>query len=179
MGGLFSLLVYFNVKLAAHAPRSVRFLVQDQVIELPSTEIIDPLVQALILPAALVLGVFAAPHAAGQWEAFLLFVNGVPFGLADPLFGHDLGFYVFRLPALATLYGWLSFALGLTLLVTAVTYFLYRGSSMGVWLCFPGNLAKNNVPDFSNSRTESAEPRSRGHDRLICAAVEERGVVAC
>jgi len=31
VGGLFSLLVYFNVKLAAHAPRSVRFLVQDQV----------------------------------------------------------------------------------------------------------------------------------------------------
>src|SRR5262245_31487473 len=73
VGGLFSLLVYFNVKLAARITRGVRFLGHDMVVELPSTELIDPVIQALILPAAILLGVFAAPHAAGQWEDFLLF----------------------------------------------------------------------------------------------------------
>ncbi|HEV8343176.1 MAG TPA: UPF0182 family protein, partial [Candidatus Binatia bacterium] len=37
-GGLFSLLLYFNIKLAAHAPRNIRFLEQENAIELPSPE---------------------------------------------------------------------------------------------------------------------------------------------
>jgi uncharacterized membrane protein (UPF0182 family) len=45
----------------------------------------------------------------------------------DPLFGRDIGFYVFQLPALTHLYNWLSFTLGLTFLATAVTYLVYRG----------------------------------------------------
>src|SRR6266545_1155504 len=77
-GGLFFLLVYFNIKLAAQAPRGVTFLDQENAIE-------------------------------------------------DPLFGRDIGFYVFQLPALTALYNWLSFSLGLTFLATAFTYLVYRG----------------------------------------------------
>jgi uncharacterized membrane protein (UPF0182 family) len=126
-GGLFSLLVYFNIKLAAQAPRGVTFLDQESAIELPSPELVDPLLQRLLLPVAILLGLFAGPQAASQWESLLLFLNSAPFGLEDPLFGHDIGFYIFQLPALTTLYNWLSFSLGLTFLATAVTYLVYRG----------------------------------------------------
>ncbi len=126
-GGLFSLLVYFNIKLAAQAPRGIRFLDQDNAIELPSPELVDPVLQRLLLPVAILLGLFAAPQAASQWESLLLFLNSVPFGLQDPLFGRDIGFYVFRLPALTALYNWLTFTLGLTFLATGFTYLLYRG----------------------------------------------------
>ena len=34
----------------------------------------------------------------GQWESWLFFVNATDFGLEDPQFGRDIGFYVFRLP---------------------------------------------------------------------------------
>jgi len=126
-GGLFSLLLYFNIKLAAHAPRNIRFLEQENAIELPSPELVDPLLQRLLLPAAILMGFFAAPQAASQWQSLLLFFNSVPFGLEDPLFGRDIGFYVFQLPALTALYHWLTFTLGLIFLATAFTYFLYRG----------------------------------------------------
>jgi len=126
-GGLFSLLVYFNVKLAAEVPRGVAFLDQENAIELPSPDLIDPVLQRLLLPVAILLGLFAAPQAASHWESFLLFLNSVPFGLEDPVFGRDIGFYVFRLPALAALYNWLIFTLGLIFLATAFTYLLYRG----------------------------------------------------
>jgi uncharacterized protein len=126
-GGLFFLLVYFNVKLAAQAPRGVTFLDQENAIELPSPELVDPLLQRLLLPVAILLGLFAASQAASHWESLLLFLNSVPFGLEDPLFGRDIGFYVFRLPALSALYGWFSFTLGLTFLATAFTYLVYRG----------------------------------------------------
>jgi uncharacterized protein len=127
VGGLFFLLVYFNIKLAAQAPRGVTFLDQENAIELPSPDLVDPLLQRLLLPVAILLGLFAASQAASQWERLLLFLNSVPFGLEDPLFGHDIGFYVFQLPALTTLYNWLSFSLGLTFLATAFTYLVYRG----------------------------------------------------
>ncbi len=136
-GGLFTLLVYFNIKLAAQAPRGIRFLDQDNAIELPSPELVDPVIQRLLLPVALLLGLFAAPQAASQWESLLLFLNSVPFGLQDPLFGRDIGFYVFRLPALTALYNWLTFTLGLTFLATGFTYLLYRGvqySQRGLFL---------------------------------------------
>jgi hypothetical protein len=126
-GGLFSLLLYFNIKLAAHAPRNIRFLEQENAIELPSPELVDPLLQRLLLPAVILMGFFAAPQAASHWQSLLLFFNSVPFGLEDPLFGRDIGFYVFQLPALTALYHWLTFTLGLIFLATAFTYFLYRG----------------------------------------------------
>jgi len=126
-GGLFSLLVYFNIKLAAQAPRGVNFLDQESAIELPSPELVDPLLQRLLLPVAILLGFFAGPQAASHWESLLLFLNSVPFRLVDPLFGRDISFYVFELPALSHLYNWLSFTLGLTFLATAFTYLVYRG----------------------------------------------------
>ncbi|MFQ5902066.1 MAG: UPF0182 family protein [Candidatus Binatia bacterium] len=126
-GGLFSLLIYFNVRMAARAPRGVRFLDEENAIELPSPELVDPVLQRLLLPVAILLGLFAAPQAAGRWESFLLFLNSVPFGLEDPLFSRDIEFYVFRLPAVTALYNWLTVTLGLTFLATAFTYLLYRG----------------------------------------------------
>jgi len=49
----------------------------------------------------LVVGIVAAIFATGfytQWDTWLRFHYGGAYGLADPVFGVDLGFYVFRLP---------------------------------------------------------------------------------
>jgi len=48
--------------------------------------------------AILVLSLIFALSVSGQWDTFLRFRYGGSFGIADPLFGIDLGFYVFRLP---------------------------------------------------------------------------------
>jgi len=125
-GGLFALLLYLNVKLASRAS-GYADIVGQSVIELPSPDVVDPLLRRLLLPAAIVLGLFAASHAAGHWKSILLFLNWVPFGLEDPVFNRDIGFYVFRLPAITALYNWLNFTLALTFLATAFTHFVYRG----------------------------------------------------
>ncbi len=60
----------------------------------------------------LVIGVVAAIFASGlymQWDTYLRFRYGGSFGLADPIFGVDLGFYVFRLPWYELLQGSLLF----------------------------------------------------------------------
>ena len=136
-GSIFALLIYANVRIAARLVRGIRFLDQENFLDLPRPELIDPLVQRLLLPAALVLGLFAAPQAASHWESFLLLLNPTSFGLEDPLYNRDLGFFVFQLPALRTLYNWLMTALALSLALTAVVYVLYRGlqySPRGIFL---------------------------------------------
>ena len=62
-----------------------------------------------------------------HWESALLFFNGVPFGIQDPLHAKDIGFYIFRLPAMEALYRWFLVALGLILVATAFVYLLYGG----------------------------------------------------
>ena len=52
-----------------------------------------------------VLSLLFALSVSGQWDTYLLFRYGGSFGVADPLFGIDLGFYVFRLPFYELLQG--------------------------------------------------------------------------
>src|SRR5690606_661612 len=52
---------------------------------------------------SLIMGLIAA----GQWDTILRSLNGVPFGQVDPVFGRDIGFYVFSLPFLRFAHSWL------------------------------------------------------------------------
>ena len=63
----------------------------------------------------------------GSWETYLLFVNRELFGFEDPVFNHDIGFYVFVLPMLHMVQGWL-FGIGLTVfLISGAAYWImYR-----------------------------------------------------
>lgn len=57
---------------------------------------------------------------AGEWPQLLLFLNQSDFGLADPVFGRDVSFYVFTLPVLTIVRGWLQSVLIATLLMVVV-----------------------------------------------------------
>ena len=59
--------------------------------------------RVLVLVAAAVLAIFPANGEAGGWDVYLKALYGVPFHLGDRSFGHDVGFYVFRLPLLESL----------------------------------------------------------------------------
>lgn len=125
-GVLFFALFYVNIKLAARLRDGVVPL-QSRNPEVPGPAELDPLIRRLLLPVALVLGFLAAPQAAMHWESALLFFNGLPFGIQDPLMGKDIGFYIFRLPALEALYRWFLVSLGLVLVATAFVHLLYGG----------------------------------------------------
>jgi len=71
-----------------------------------------------------------------QWVMFQQFLHATAFGVSDPLFGRDVGFYVFRLPA----YRFLAEGLFAWLVITTVGVVLGYGSVYGrlmlrgVWL---------------------------------------------
>ena len=60
-------------------------------------------------------------------DEVLLFLNPVAFGDADPQFGVDLGFYMFRLPLWESLNSWIFNLLVLTLVLVATVHYLNGG----------------------------------------------------
>ncbi len=74
------------------------------------------------LGIALIGGVMAALWSSDLWAQVLLFLNHVESGTVDPIFGHDMGFYLFRLPFWEFLSGYAGFLLFFTLLVVTALY---------------------------------------------------------
>jgi uncharacterized membrane protein (UPF0182 family) len=91
--------------------------------------------RSLLIGAALLLAFLFASAAAGQWEELLLLSNAHSFGVAEPIFGRDVGFYVFQLPIYEFFQGWLATLLFLTALGLLP---IYAGSNLleiqrGAW----------------------------------------------
>ena len=76
---------------------------------------------------ALLFAIIAGAGASGQWQEWLLFRNSVDFGVKDAQFGKDVGFYVFQLPFLNFLLGWIFAAFVIIFIVTAVAHYLNGG----------------------------------------------------
>ncbi len=76
---------------------------------------------------ALLLAVIFGSVAQGGWETVLKFQQGQAFGIADPIFHKDVGFYLFTLPFQRFVQGWLLGALIVTLLATVAFYALSYG----------------------------------------------------
>jgi uncharacterized membrane protein (UPF0182 family) len=78
---------------------------------------------------AAVIAVFVGLGVTTQWRTFLLWRNssGVTFGTTEPLFDRDVGFYVFSLPWLEFVQGWLFSALVGVLLITTLAHYLWGG----------------------------------------------------
>lgn len=62
-----------------------------------------------------------------QWEKWLLFVNRKDFGIDDPLFNTDIGFYVFQLPFLSFVVGWAFAAFVVIFLLVAAAHYVNGG----------------------------------------------------
>jgi uncharacterized membrane protein (UPF0182 family) len=77
----------------------------------------------LIAWASLVLGLFIGAAQTANWDTFLKWLYAVPFGKTDPIFGLDLGFYLFSLPVYELLRDWAVFIVFLSAAIAAGVYF--------------------------------------------------------
>jgi uncharacterized protein len=69
---------------------------------------------------AVLLGLFVSSH----WLTWLMFWNGQPFGETDPVLGHDISYYVFRLPMLDALSDFLLTVVALSAVAAGAIYVL-------------------------------------------------------
>jgi uncharacterized membrane protein (UPF0182 family) len=85
------------------------------------------LAATLALPGTILLALLVGVTAAAQWRTALQFAYRTPFGVRDPVFGRDVGYYVFSLPAISAA---IEIAWGialLSLLAVALPIYLARG----------------------------------------------------
>jgi len=94
-----------------------------------------PIIDRGVLWGSLLFAFVSGLNQASEWQLYRLAVAGGTFGYNDPAFGRDVGFFVFRLPALQDLNAWLAGLVVFTTVVTAVLYLiegaigLVRGSA--------------------------------------------------
>jgi len=74
-----------------------------------------------------VIGFLAGVVAQSYWPRVQLFLHGGSFGIADPQFGRDLGFYAFDLPFYRMVLSFLFVALFLAFLGNLVTHYIFGG----------------------------------------------------
>jgi uncharacterized protein len=86
---------------------------------------VDNLPWRLIVAAvAVLLGLFIGFAQTSNWEIALKWLYAAPFGRSDPLFGHDLGFYVFSLPVYESVLDWALLIIFLAAAMAVTIYFL-------------------------------------------------------
>ncbi|MGA1796276.1 MAG: UPF0182 family protein [bacterium] len=90
--------------------------------------------------------------ALNHWDAILKFIHQVPFGQPDPIFGKDIGFFVFSYPILVLLQHWLFYSTIILLLASGFVYVKDRAIHL-------------KLGDFRFDR------RAKAHLSTLCAVV--------
>jgi uncharacterized membrane protein (UPF0182 family) len=90
-------------------------------------EAVEPLRRTFTLAIPAVVGFLGGLALTASWQDALLLVNSVPFGSADAQYGHDLGFYIFQLPMINVLAGYLGMVALLACIAGIVAHYLFGG----------------------------------------------------
>jgi uncharacterized protein len=122
---VFFALLYGNVEIARRLAPKYRPVKGVDIVE-PVNESAARRLRPVGLALSLVVAAIVGFSTAGSWLKFSQAFNSVPFGVNDPIFHHDLSFYIFVLPAWQYAY-WVVFAGLIVALVVTVAAHLVLG----------------------------------------------------
>jgi len=74
-----------------------------------------------------IIALICGLSAQSDWTVVQLWLNGGDFGTSDPQFGNDVGFYVFTLPMIQLVLGWLFVIIAVCFIAVAVVQYLFGG----------------------------------------------------
>jgi hypothetical protein len=116
--------IYVNLKIALVATKNRAF--QININQLTSIDF-----NKIINIGAVLVGAFFAFVAAGPaaelWDEFLKFQNSTAFNVADPVFGNDVGFYIFKLPLIIYVKNIIISLVFLSIITSGAIYF-FKGA---------------------------------------------------
>jgi uncharacterized membrane protein (UPF0182 family) len=128
-GAVFFLLLFSNLVIVRRiTPRYRVFSPEQEIIERYRLAL-EPYMKWILPGLSLLVALFVGIAATGKWQVFQLWrhSSGVSFGSPDPIFHRDPAYYVFKLPFLQFLQGWLfSSLVGITVIV-AIVHYLWGG----------------------------------------------------
>lgn len=124
-GLVFFLILWVNLVIADRlAPRFRSSVGAEEEVLARYRELVAGRQRLVWLVVSLLIALVPAFSATSLWREWILFRFGGDFGVDDPQFGTDVGFYVFKLPFLTNAVDWLfGFLLVTTVVVALVHYF--------------------------------------------------------
>ncbi len=131
--GLFALFVYVNLLftgkkvlnfLHSFAGSNLRVVDQQEAENQSFRWLTKGKLNLLYLLVSVVLGIFTSSISSGMWEIVQKYIHKTPFGITDPIFTKDIGFYLFDLPFLEIAYSLLTGLVVLTGVVVGLIYLL-------------------------------------------------------
>jgi uncharacterized membrane protein (UPF0182 family) len=124
---VFFVMMLANLMIADRfAPKYRSMGPEDELVE-RYQQFVSPYQGRIRVGVALFFALIAGVGVASQWREWVLFTHRVDFGVKDPQFHKDIGFYVFQLPFLRFIADWLFAGLVIVLLVTAFAHYLNGG----------------------------------------------------
>jgi hypothetical protein len=123
-GAIAGIVMYVNLLLAQRLTKTPFITSGAMVMQFAQTFAVAPLLRILIPIASLFFAFTMGSWGAGLWETYLKFLSATPFGALDPLFGKDIGFYVFTLPFYRWVYFGFCTIVALSLVGVLVIYVL-------------------------------------------------------
>ncbi len=126
----FIVIVSLNLLVAHALSGFYKYRLHGDAVELPVLDRLASVFRSLIWLGVLLVGYGLSHWGMGYWQEYLLARHPIMMGHSDPLFGLDLGFYLFQLP-----FRWFLFYLvlltALACLLSAIFLYLVEG---GVWV---------------------------------------------
>jgi uncharacterized membrane protein (UPF0182 family) len=122
----FFIIFFINLLLAIRLSSRIFVIERNDTIQMPTWDISNHTFHIFALAVSIFLTLFFTINGTSQWESALLFFNAVPFGITDPLFQKDVGFYIFQLPFLKYIYGWFKISVLFIIIATGSIYFIRR-----------------------------------------------------
>ncbi|MDX1510382.1 MAG: UPF0182 family protein [Nitriliruptorales bacterium] len=121
---LMAVLVAVNLQIARRLRPVILPATPQQAIVERYRQMAEPWLKWIIAAVAILFGIASGASLSIEWEAFLLWQHGGDFGVADPQFGRDVGFFVFDLPFQQALQEWLQFSVLVIGMLAAGAHYL-------------------------------------------------------
>jgi len=127
----FFILSFINLSFARRFAPEFQVEIDQEELERPEIQLYKSLQniqvnKKLVLWFSLVIALFMGFSESSSWEKILTYLNRTSFGINDPIFNKDIGFYMFSLPFWEFVRNWLSFALSIITVVVAAIYIVKR-----------------------------------------------------
>jgi hypothetical protein len=126
-GAIFFAVLWVNLVVCDRIAGRDIVLAQDDELVRRYQQYIRPYSGRIYVAIAFVLALIGASGTISQWNNWILFRHGGNFGVTDPQFHKDVGFYIFKLPFLIFCVDWTLAILIVTLVVTLVFHYFNGG----------------------------------------------------
>ncbi len=122
--GLFSLVFLLANIIASNrisfSPPDLFFAGQTKISLNPKK--LNKLIKPLTLLSGVLISIFAGLGSSSTWQEILLYKNHINVGITDPVFGRDLGFYLFELPLIASIKDFAGFLIAAAAFLVVMNY---------------------------------------------------------